>query len=247
MTTGPSLAARSDMAPSIAFLASDEAAYLTGVVLPRRGPCDLTRSAMTASSLLLSRRDLDFLLHDWLDVESLTKRERFADHSRDTFAAVLDLCAEIAAERFGPHNKRNDAEEPQFVNGRVGMHPEVKEALDVVAAAGLIGAGMDAEVGGLQLPQVIQTACHVWFQAANISTWAYSFLTIANANLLLAHGSTEQIDMFVRPMLDGRFHGTMCLSEPQAGSSLADHHDPRRSPARWHLPALWQQDVDFRR
>jgi len=177
---------------------------------------------MIRPSSLLSRRDLDFLLHDWLDVESLTKRERFADHSGETFGAVIDLCADIAAKRLAPHNKRNDTEEPQFVDGRVRMHAEVKEALDVIAAAGLVGAGMDADVGGLQLPQVVQTACHAWFQAANTSSWAYTFLTIASANLLLAHGTPEQIDTYVRPMIDGRFHGTMCLSEPQAGSSLAD-------------------------
>jgi len=179
-------------------------------------------SQPTPASLLLSRRDLDFLLHDWLDAEALTERDRFAEHSRETFDAVLDLCAEIAAERFAPHNKLNDSQEPEFVDGRVRMNSEVKVALDAVAEAGLLAGGMDARVGGLQLPLLVQTACFLWFQAANIATWAYAFLTVANANLLLAHGTDEQIDTFVRPMLDGRFHGTMCLSEPQAGSSLAD-------------------------
>ncbi len=61
-----------------------------------------------------------------------------------------------------------------------------------------------------------------WFQAANVGTSSYPFLTIANAHLLLTHGSPEQIDTYVRPMVDGRFFGTMCLSEPQAGSSLSD-------------------------
>lgn len=68
----------------------------------------------------------------------------------------------------------------------------------------------------------MHTACSAWFAAANISTFAYAMLTTANANLLLAHGSPEQVDTWVRPMLEGRFHGTMCLSENQAGSSLAD-------------------------
>jgi alkylation response protein AidB-like acyl-CoA dehydrogenase len=175
-----------------------------------------------ATSLLLSRRDVDFLLYDWLDVEALTKRERYAEHSRETFDAVLDLCAEIAAERFAPHNKLSDMAEPAFVDGEVRLPAEVKVALDAVAEAGLLGGGMDARVGGLQLPQVVQTACFAWFQAANIGTWSYAMLTVGNANLLLAHGSDEQIDTFVRPMIEGRFHGTMCLSEPQAGSSLAD-------------------------
>ena len=106
---------------------------------------------------------------------------------------------------------------------------------------------MDERVGGLQLPQVVQTACFAWFQAANIGTWSYAMLTMGNANLLLAHGSDEQVDAYVRPMIEGRFHGTMCLSEPQAGSSLADittRAEPRR---RRQLPALRHQDVDLRR
>ena len=173
-------------------------------------------------SHLLSRRDLDFLLHDWLDSDALTKRPRFAEHSRETFDGALDLSAEIAEELFAPHNKLNDAHEPEFVDGRVRMRPEVKVALDAVAESGLLAAAMDEGVGGSQLPQSVQTACFAWFQAANPGSWAYAFLTVANANLLLAHGTDEQVDTYVRPMLEGRFHGTMCLSEPQAGSSLAD-------------------------
>ncbi|MFJ8471237.1 acyl-CoA dehydrogenase [Kitasatospora sp. NPDC094011] len=173
-------------------------------------------------SLLLSRRDLDFLLYDWLDVTALTRRPRYADHDRSTFDAVLELSETIATRHFAPHNKRNDAEEPRFDGERVRMIPEVGEALRVYADAGLVGAAMDHELGGQQLPVVVANACRAWFQAANIATAAYPLLTVGNANLLLAHGSPEQIDTYVRPMVEGRFFGTMCLSEPQAGSSLAD-------------------------
>ena len=124
---------------------------------------------------------------------------------------------------------------------------EVKAALDAVAEAGLIGGGMDERVGGLQLPQVVQTACFAWFQAANIGTWSYAMLTVGNANLLLAHGSDEQVDAYVRPMVEGRFHGTMCLSEPQAGSSLADITTRAEPADDGTLPALRHQDVDLRR
>ncbi|MCE0762906.1 acyl-CoA dehydrogenase [Pseudonocardia kujensis] len=172
--------------------------------------------------LILSRRDVHFLLHDWLHVEELTKRERFAEHSRETVDAVLELAADLAAEKFAPHNKRNDAEEPRFVDGRVVLHEEVAPALRAAADAGLLSATMDAAVGGLQLPHVVGTAVQAWLHAANIGTWAYAMLTVANANLLLAHGTPEQVATWVPPMLEGRFHGTMCLSEPQAGSSLAD-------------------------
>ncbi|WP_436701822.1 acyl-CoA dehydrogenase [Nocardioides sp. BYT-33-1] len=177
---------------------------------------------MDDTSELLSRTDLDFLLHDWLRVEELTDRPRFAEHSRSTFDAILDVCADLARNRFAPHNRRNDTEEPQLVDGRVRLNPDVRPALDALAETGLLSATADHQLGGLQLPRVVHLASAAWFAAANVSTYGYAMLTVANAHLICAHGSKEQIARFVLPMFEGRFHGTMCLSEPQAGSSLAD-------------------------
>ncbi len=173
-------------------------------------------------SKVLSRRDLEFLLYEWLDVESLTARERFADHSRETFDAFLDVSQRIAERDFAPHNRTNDLHEPTFDGTRVEIIPEVSRALRVFAESGLIAGTLDAERGGLQLPHVVQRACFLWFQAANTATSAYAMLTSGNAHLLLAHGSEEQIQRYVMPMVEGRFTGTMCLSEPQAGSALSD-------------------------
>jgi alkylation response protein AidB-like acyl-CoA dehydrogenase len=173
-------------------------------------------------SLILSRRDLDFLLHEWLDVESLTKRARFTEHSRETFDAVLDLAEQIATEHFAPHNRTADENEPRMVDGKVEMIPEVGRALEVFADAGLMAGEFDEEFGGMQLPHVVGQAVFAWFKAANVGTSAYPFLTMGNARLLLAHGTREQIDTYVAPEIEGRWFGTMALSEPQAGSSLAD-------------------------
>jgi alkylation response protein AidB-like acyl-CoA dehydrogenase len=173
-------------------------------------------------SRILSRRDLDFLLYEWLGVEALTSRERFAEHSRETFDAFLDVSARIAERDFAPHNRRADLEEPTFDGERVTIIPEVAAALRAFNEAGLLSAVMDAEVGGLQLPHVVARACFMWFQAANIATSSYPMLSIGNASLLLAHGTAEQIETYAKPILEGRFTGTMCLSEPQAGSSLSD-------------------------
>ncbi|MCV2490333.1 acyl-CoA dehydrogenase [Geodermatophilus sp. YIM 151500] len=174
------------------------------------------------SRLILSRRDLDFLLHDWLRVDELTKRPRYAEHSRDTFDAVLDLAEEIAAEHFAPHNRTSDEHEPRMVDGRVELVPEIGAALRVFTAAGLMAGAFDEELGGMQLPHAVAEAALAWFKAANVATSSYPFLTMANARLLIAHGSREQVDTFVRPMVEGRWFGTMALSEPQAGSSLSD-------------------------
>ena len=171
---------------------------------------------------LLSRDDLAFLLYDWLKVETLTGRERYADHSRETFDAALDLCEQIATEHFAPHNKKADANEPRFENGRVVMIPEIGAALKRYAQAGLFASQADYDHGGMQLPAIVGSACFAFFKAANVGTAAYAMLTSAAANLLRTHGTPEQIARYVEPMLAGRFFGTMCLSEPQAGSSLAD-------------------------
>ncbi|MDT7731897.1 MAG: hypothetical protein QOK45_2150, partial [Mycobacterium sp.] len=173
-------------------------------------------------STLLSRRDLDFLLYEWLRVDELTKRDRYAEHSRETFDGVLDLCEQLATRYFAPHNKKSDANEPSFDGEKVTVIGEVKEAWDAFAQADLISMAMSQALGGAQLPTAVAEAGFAWFSAANVSTTGYLMLTMANANLLAKFCTEEQVDTFVKPMLAGRFSGTMALSETQAGSSLAD-------------------------
>ncbi|GGG48105.1 acyl-CoA dehydrogenase [Pseudohongiella nitratireducens] len=175
-----------------------------------------------SQELILNRRDLDFMMYEWLDAEALTSHPRFSDHSRETFDAVMDLSAQIANDLFANHNRKNDLNEPTFDGEKVQVIPEVKTAIDAFNEAGLVAAAQDYEYGGMQLPALVEKACMAWFKAANVGSSAYPFLTMANANLLLAHGSKAQIETWVKPMFEGRFFGTMCLSEPQAGSSLAD-------------------------
>ena len=178
--------------------------------------------AATRDSKIMSRRDLEFLLYEWLDVERLTDRPRFEHCSRDVFDAVLELSELLAENEFAPHNQKNDTEEPWFDGDRVHVIPEVGAALRSFAEAGLIGATLDTTIDGSQLPQVVYRACMAWLQAANSATVAYPILTTANINLLYKFGDADQLTRFVIPMVEGRFFGTMCLSEPQAGSSLAD-------------------------
>lgn len=171
----------------------------------------------------LSRRDLDFLLYEWLDVESLTRRERFAEHSRETFDAVLDLSEDLAVKKFAPLNKLGDQQEPQVgEDGKVVQPAEIVDGIRAFIESGLLAGSFDDDLGGMQLPTTVGHASQAWFQAANAGMSSYAFLTIGNANLLVEYGTPEQIDTWVRPMIEGRYFGTMCLSEPQAGSSLAD-------------------------
>lgn len=173
-------------------------------------------------SKILSARDLSFLLYEWLDVESLTERERFKEHSRETFDSFLEVSEQLATRKFAPHNAKNDQNEPQFDGEKVTLIPEVKEALDAFAETGMVVATMDEEAGGMQLPNCVQRACFMWFQAANIGTASYPLLTTAAANLLQTHATEELRETFLPPIAEGRFSGIMCLSEPDVGSSLGD-------------------------
>ncbi|SEO60394.1 acyl-CoA dehydrogenase [Aquisalimonas asiatica] len=174
------------------------------------------------NEMLINSRDLRFQLYELLGVETLTQRERFAEHSRETFDAALETARQIAEEQFAPHNRKGDENEPVFRDGRAETIPETKTAWHAFAEAGFLAAHHDAEDGGMQMPTTIQQACHGYFFAANVSTAAYPFLTVAAGNLLSAHGSAEQKERWLPPMLDGRFSGTMALTEPHAGSSLGD-------------------------
>ncbi len=174
-------------------------------------------------SLIMSRRDLEFLLFEWLDTESLSARTRYADHDRETYEALLDLSERLATDVFAPLNRLVDTDEPRIGDdGKVVMPAEVARALAAYTESGLPTSVFDAELGGMQLPFVVHSACSTWFQAACIGTFAYPFLAEGNASLLVAHGSPEQVSTYAAPVIEGRWYGTMALSEPQAGSSLGD-------------------------
>ncbi len=168
------------------------------------------------------RQTADFLLYDWLGVESLQKRPRFADHSRETFASVMDTCEKIAREKFAPYNRLADTEEPWFDGEKVHLPESSVVAARAYAESGMLAAAQDYELGGMQLPCVVEMAANSFFSKAGIGIGGGGMLTSGNANLLMVHGTALQQDVFAKQEFAGRFTGTMCLSEPQAGSSLSD-------------------------
>lgn len=171
------------------------------------------------SELLLSETDMKFLLFDWLKLEDdLTG----TDFDRSMIDAYLDLSRKLAVEKFLPHYKTADINEPKLEDGRVHILPEVGEALSQYRELGLFGASFPEALGGMGLPHAVVSASYAWFAAANCSTIGYAMLTGANARLIAAFGNEQQVETFARPQIAGNWFGTMCLSEPQAGSSLGD-------------------------
>ncbi len=174
------------------------------------------------TSPLIDRRNLDFMLYELLGVDGLTRYPRFAEHGRETFDAAIELAHQIAIAKFLPHNRKSDLNEPKMVDGKVELIPEIAEAMDAFNEAGFAGLMADADEGGMQLPFAIASTCDCMFSAANPGTIAYPALARAAAILLAVYGSEEQKRLYMKPIHEGRYYGTMCLSEPQAGSSLAD-------------------------
>ncbi len=173
-------------------------------------------------SMIVNRRDLDFMFYEALSLDQVLQSDHYADYDRESLDAMFDLCQSIAEEEFLPCAGKLDANEPQFVNGEVETIPEVKQAISAFKEAGLCASGYDADIGGMQLPWMVDQALNGMFVCANNPIHIYLFLTQGVANMLNACGSDELKDKYLSPLVQGDWFGTMCLSEPQAGSSLAD-------------------------
>lgn len=170
----------------------------------------------------ISERNLKFLLYEVFDASSLTKYPYFADHSRESFDMALDTAMKIGRNLMKPKLAEMDKMPPEFVNGTVKVHPLVRAIMKECGEGGWIGAPFSFELGGQQLPLMISGACRFILSAANYSGSVYPFLTTGAAHLILSFGSPEMIQAYVPKMFSGEWQGTMALTEPQAGSSLAD-------------------------
>jgi butyryl-CoA dehydrogenase len=174
------------------------------------------------NTVTLNQRDIDFLLYEFLDTESLLSRARYAEHSRESFDATINGAKNIAEKYYADHYHKGDAEEPIFEGNSVTLIPEIQTAWDATVEFGLLGASYDFEEGGVQLPEVICKVCGTYIQAANSGSSGYYFVTAAASNVIRAFGNEEQKSLFLSSMMDGRSAGTMALTEPAQGSTLGD-------------------------
>ncbi|MBB6125053.1 acyl-CoA dehydrogenase C-terminal domain-containing protein [Sphingobium subterraneum] len=173
-------------------------------------------------SIIVDSRNLDFILFEMLNLTDILNSEQFAHCDRAVVTQILDSAQRLAEDLYLPSAARLDASPPEFVNGGVEIMPEVQTALAAYAEAGLSAQAFDHALGGLQLPFSVSMAANGMFTAANLGISNYSMLTTAGAHLLAAFGTEEQKARYAVPLIEGRWSGTMCLSEPQAGSSLSD-------------------------
>ncbi|HEX4461125.1 MAG TPA: acyl-CoA dehydrogenase family protein, partial [Polyangia bacterium] len=171
---------------------------------------------------LISDRNVEFLLYEVLDVEKLCALDAFADHGRETFDLFVASARRLARERLWPTYRAMDTAPPVLRDGRMHVHPALHELYPQLLALGLTNATRPAAVGGQQLPMVVAALATAYLMAANASVYGYVGLTAAAAHLIEAFGDERLKRDFMTRMYDGEWTGTMALTEPQAGSSLAD-------------------------
>ncbi len=169
-----------------------------------------------------SERNLKFLLYEVFDTASLLKYPYYEEHSKEIFDMVLETAAKIGKDMLYPYLEEMDKKPPEFVDGKVKVHPVVKTFMKECGEGGWIAANAPMEVGGQQLPGIIGLTSNFIFGAANYSASVYPGLTTGAAHLITSFGTKELIETYVPKMFAGEWQGTMALTEPQAGSSLAD-------------------------
>ncbi len=170
----------------------------------------------------VSKRNLEFMLYEVFDIVSLTKYPYYKTHNKKLFDMTLDAALKLAKDLLYPNFEEMDRKAPYLENGKVKVHPSVRTIMEQFGEGGWIAAKFEEKFGGEQLPYLIADACQFIFTAANYSASVFPGLTAKAARLITSFGSREQNETFVEKMLNGEWQGTMALTEPQAGSSLAD-------------------------
>ncbi len=171
---------------------------------------------------LVSDADIRFLLGDVFDVASLLELPAFEAHSVETVDMYLATIRRFSREQLYPAYQLMDRAPPQLIDGRVHVHPLAKKLFAQLVDLGVLTADRSEDVGGFQLPSLVTSAAMLLMMAANLAAVGYVSLTSGAAHLIEVFGDDALRASLMVPMYAGRWAGTMALTEPDAGSSLAD-------------------------
>jgi alkylation response protein AidB-like acyl-CoA dehydrogenase len=165
-------------------------------------------------------RDVKFQLFEWLPTTKLLEAEKFADWDAENVEMVIDEALKIAQEQMAPVNDKGDRIGAQWEDGKVSMPECFRPALQTLAEGGWFSLAQNPEFGGMGLPELIGTAVIEFLAGANVSL-ALTMMLTRGAGAMIEHFGTDELkQMFVEKTYSGQWCGTMCLTEPQAGSDV---------------------------
>ena len=165
---------------------------------------------------------LKYLLYNIHDLESVLAQEKYADHDRASIEIFINSVKDFSDKELFPYFKEMDEQPAHYKDGKIIVHPQVEVMMKKGGEMGFISGIFDYEAGGLQLPMIVHSAVSFIQDAANNHLPGYPGLTLGAAELIVHFGNEVLKEKYAAKMLTGEWGGTMCLTEPQAGSSLSD-------------------------
>ncbi len=178
---------------------------------------------MAANFAYLNARDLKFIIKEWLPTEQVFNYPKFADYySKEDVDSVIDPCLKMAKELIEPTNEDGDSNPVRFENGKVILPESFGPLYHQLQQEGWGTSNIDDSEDAMVLPNILVAAVWEMFAAANPTFGPYIILTSGAAGLIQSHGDEKLKEMFLPKMMDGTWAGTMCLTEPTAGSDVGD-------------------------
>jgi butyryl-CoA dehydrogenase len=165
---------------------------------------------------------LKFLLYEVHDLQGVLDQARYADYDQASVELFLNAVKDFSDKELFPFFREMDAQAAHYKEGEIIVHPQVRKYMEKGGEMGLISALFDYDIGGLQMPNIVVTASAYIQETANNQLPGYIGLTLGAAELIVHFANTSLRDTYVSKMITGDWGGTMCLTEPQAGSSLSD-------------------------
>ncbi len=170
----------------------------------------------------LNMDTLRFQLFDVMKLEDLFAYDHFKDFDKGDVNILLDSIKDFSDQELYSCFREMDEQPAHYKDGKIIVHPQVKTMMEKGGELGMIGGVFDYEDGGMQIPGLAFQAANFIMEAANNHLPGYIGLTTGAAGLILAYANQELKDTYTPKMLTGEWGGTMCLTEPHAGSSLSD-------------------------
>ncbi|WP_396633891.1 acyl-CoA dehydrogenase [Maribacter sp. R86514] len=165
---------------------------------------------------------LKFLLYKVHNIEEVLEQERYAEYDKESIEMLLNSVKDFSDKELFPYFREMDEQPAHFKDGEIVVHPQVNKYMKAAGEMGFISGSFSYEDGGMQLPQMVLNASAFIQEAANNHLPGYVGLTVGSAELITHFANKELNETYVPKMMEGTWGGTMCLTEPQAGSSLSD-------------------------
>ncbi len=169
---------------------------------------------------IADRRDVDFLLHEVLRVEEMSRHEKFEDFNRKTIDLIIAEARHLALKEILPTQVIGDRQGVHFENGAVTLPEEFKQLYETYREGEWVAMTESLEWGGQGMPRTVALAASEYFIGANLAFMMYPGLTHGAGKLIETFGTPKQKELFLKKLYTGQWCGTMLLTEPEAGSDV---------------------------